>query len=68
MAKILELDRSSPDPVRPYKCKVLVYGKEWEFAAESIQKIIVKIMERDRHMDKDDIVTDLQLNYSHFCV
>lgn len=61
MAKILQLERGKER--KPFVCKVLLYGKEWEFEANDIPHIIEKITHRDKHADKSDIEMDLELNF-----
>jgi len=60
--KIIELKLEDKLEDR-YYCKVLFYGKEWEFRAKGLAKVKNKILERCNHTSLEEINVDITLNY-----
>lgn len=62
MSKILSITVIPTDP-RPAKVTALLFGKEWVFEANSLEKVVSKLMERNRFADKSEIEFDLKENF-----
>ena len=62
MAKIIQISKT-PTLVKPYLCTVLIHGKEYHFSANSISHVIEKILHADKFESRENIETDLKLNF-----
>ena len=63
MAKIIEISHA-PGEEQIYHSTVLIYGKEYTFAALNLNHLIEKILHRDKHETKENIEMDLALNFA----